>query len=279
MKSGGQNFTMGTTQWILTSFALFVCLCSCAAVSVAQQKPSEKLDRQPFGKPVRENLPNGGYREVTKNKKGQRIQEEEYDGLGVRTRRKEIKAVHPNGREAEVENIYYGVRGGKAGEIVKREEINYDNKGRPTEKTTLTDYNEMTGWQTKTVTTWPPGSGPDGETKTYKRGGQEWMPISIVSPPPDQEATASDPQYSPVEFYAGFSHNRVDVGGDGDEELDGGQREGFHGFNASITGNVSRYVGLKFDYSFHRRVDEVGFDGFVGDFNERHPPVPRRRAA
>jgi hypothetical protein len=42
------------------------------------------------------------------------------------------------------------------------------------------------------------------------------------------------------------------------EESDG--REGFNGFEAAITGNVSRYVGLKGDYSFHRRSFELGPD-------------------
>ena len=64
----------------------------------------------------------------------------------------------------------------------------------------------------------------------------------------------STTDYNKVEFFGGFSHNRVDTGID-----DSGfqltdiinEREGFNGFNASITGNVTRYFGLKFDVSGH----------------------------
>jgi Outer membrane protein beta-barrel domain len=60
--------------------------------------------------------------------------------------------------------------------------------------------------------------------------------------------------YKRFEFFGGYSHNRIDTGiGDDDPELGDiiGEREGFHGFNASITGNITRYVGLKFDFSAH----------------------------
>jgi opacity protein-like surface antigen len=70
--------------------------------------------------------------------------------------------------------------------------------------------------------------------------------------------------YDKFKFFAGYSHNRVDTGVDNDDpELDDfiDEREGFNGFNASIQGNVSRYVGLKFDYSFHRR----SFDDGLGN--------------
>lgn len=69
--------------------------------------------------------------------------------------------------------------------------------------------------------------------------------------------------YDKVNVFAGFSHNRVDTGVDNeDPELDDfiDEREGFNGFNASVTGNVNRYVGLKFDYSFHQRSIEFGAD-------------------
>lgn len=57
-----------------------------------------------------------------------------------------------------------------------------------------------------------------------------------------------------VNVFVGYSHNRVDTGAE-----DAGvanivnNREGFNGVNASLTGNVSRYFGLKFDYSYHRK--------------------------
>lgn len=60
--------------------------------------------------------------------------------------------------------------------------------------------------------------------------------------------------YNKVEVFGGFSHNRVDTGSD-DSDFDVGdivsKREGFNGFNASITGNVTRYFGFKFDVSGH----------------------------
>jgi opacity protein-like surface antigen len=64
----------------------------------------------------------------------------------------------------------------------------------------------------------------------------------------------STADYNKVEFFGGFSHNRVDTGiDDGDDELSDviNEREGFNGFNASITGNVTRYIGLKFDVAGH----------------------------
>ena len=68
--------------------------------------------------------------------------------------------------------------------------------------------------------------------------------------------TVSTDDYNKVNFFAGFSHNRVDTNiADDDPDFDDiiDEREGFNGFNTSITGNVSRYVGLKADYSFHRK--------------------------
>ncbi len=64
----------------------------------------------------------------------------------------------------------------------------------------------------------------------------------------------STDDYHKVEVYGGYSHNRVDTGiDDNDPELSDivNEREGFNGFNASITGNFTRYVGLKGDFSGH----------------------------
>lgn len=68
-------------------------------------------------------------------------------------------------------------------------------------------------------------------------------------------AQSSD-DYNKFEFYGGFSHNRVDTGiSDNDPDLDDvvDEREGFNGFNTSITGNFTRYLGVKGEYSFHRK--------------------------
>ena len=67
-------------------------------------------------------------------------------------------------------------------------------------------------------------------------------------------AAAQSDDYKKFEFFAGYSHNRIDTGiSDDDPELDDifDEREGFHGFNTSITGNLSRYFGLKADFSGH----------------------------
>jgi len=65
---------------------------------------------------------------------------------------------------------------------------------------------------------------------------------------------AAQSDYKKFEFFGGYSHNRIDTGiGDEDPELGDviNEREGFNGFNTSITGNVTRYVGVKFDFSGH----------------------------
>jgi opacity protein-like surface antigen len=65
---------------------------------------------------------------------------------------------------------------------------------------------------------------------------------------------AQSADYNKVEFYGGYSHNRIDTGiGDSDTTLRDiiDEREGFHGFNTSVTGNITRYVGLKFDLAGH----------------------------
>ena len=79
--------------------------------------------------------------------------------------------------------------------------------------------------------------------------------ILIACSAPFTFAQSSD-DYNKVEGAILFSHNRVDTGiSDDDEDIDDivDEREGFNGVNASITGNLSRYVGLKGDLSFHRK--------------------------
>lgn len=74
--------------------------------------------------------------------------------------------------------------------------------------------------------------------------------------------------YRRFEFFAGYSHNRVDVGPvedfDPDDDVEFSdifdEREGFNGFNASVVGNFSRYVGAKFDYSYHQKSFDFGAD-------------------
>jgi opacity protein-like surface antigen len=80
-------------------------------------------------------------------------------------------------------------------------------------------------------------------------------------------AMAQD-DYKRFEFFVGYSHNRVDVGPvedfDPDDDIEFNdifdEREGFNGFNASVVGNFSRYLGAKFDYSYHQKTFNFGFD-------------------
>lgn len=74
-------------------------------------------------------------------------------------------------------------------------------------------------------------------------------------------AFAQNDDYNKYDIFVGYSHNRVDVGIDDDDpDFDDivDEREGFHGVNLSATGNVSRYVGIKGDYAFHRKSFDVG---------------------
>ena len=77
-------------------------------------------------------------------------------------------------------------------------------------------------------------------------------------------AFAQSGDYNKYEFYGGFSHNRVDTGIDDSEpELSDivDEREGFNGFNVSVTGNFSRYVGIKGDFSGHFKKKNVPLGG------------------
>lgn len=70
----------------------------------------------------------------------------------------------------------------------------------------------------------------------------------------------SGDDYNKVEFAAGYSHARVDTGiDDPDLEDDFGDfladRRGFNGFDTSITGNLTRYFGVKGNFSSHFKSD------------------------
>lgn len=63
---------------------------------------------------------------------------------------------------------------------------------------------------------------------------------------------AQSTDYNKVDAYVGFSHARVDFGGD---------YEGFNGVEGAVTGNFSRYLGVKGDYAFHfKSFDSAPFD-------------------
>ena len=70
--------------------------------------------------------------------------------------------------------------------------------------------------------------------------------------------TADD--YNKYDFGVLYSHNRVDTGFDDPTQNFITEREGFNGVEGFVKGNVSRYVGVVGDYSFHRKTfgDTVG---------------------
>jgi hypothetical protein len=74
------------------------------------------------------------------------------------------------------------------------------------------------------------------------------LAILIVGCAPFAFSQSMD-DYNKLELYGGYSHNRVDTAnGSGNIISD---REGFNGFDAAVTGNITRYVGVKFDVAGH----------------------------
>ena len=72
-------------------------------------------------------------------------------------------------------------------------------------------------------------------------------------------AFAQTDDYNKYDVGVLYSHNRVDTGFDDPSSANFlSEREGFHGVEAFVKGNVSRYVGLKGDYSFHRKSFTLG---------------------
>jgi hypothetical protein len=100
----------------------------------ANWKPKD-VDQTPAGKTETQKLPNDGHRDITKNKKGEHILEEDYNGLGFKTRSRKILKVWPNGKVAEDETTVYGApKNGQAGGVERVEKIQYDKDGQPDTK-------------------------------------------------------------------------------------------------------------------------------------------------
>jgi len=78
---------------------------------------------------------------------------------------------------------------------------------------------------------------------------------------------AAQSDYKKFEFFGGYSHNRIDTGlGDDDPSLQDifDEREGFHGFEVSATGNLTRYIGIKGDFSAHFKNTTFPVPGVAG---------------
>ena len=70
-------------------------------------------------------------------------------------------------------------------------------------------------------------------------------------------AFAQTDDYNKYDVGVLYSHNRQDIGVEDPNQNFIDEREGFHGFEAFVKGNVSRYVGLKGSYSFNRKSFDI----------------------
>ena len=70
-------------------------------------------------------------------------------------------------------------------------------------------------------------------------------------------AFAQTDDYNKYDIGVLYSHNRVDVGVEDPSQNFIDDRVGFHGVEAFVKGNISRYVGLKGSYSFHRKSFDI----------------------
>jgi opacity protein-like surface antigen len=71
----------------------------------------------------------------------------------------------------------------------------------------------------------------------------------------------TDDDYKKVEVFAGYSNGQVDTGINSEDSFENffDDRLSFHGFNASATFNVNRYVGITGDVSGTYRKDDFSF--------------------
>ena len=70
-------------------------------------------------------------------------------------------------------------------------------------------------------------------------------------------AFAQTDDYNKYDVGVLYSHNRQDIGVEDPNQNFIDEREGFHGVEAFVKGNVSRYVGLKGSYSFHHKTFDI----------------------
>ena len=81
---------------------------------------------------------------------------------------------------------------------------------------------------------------------------------------------AQSTDYNKVEFYGGYSYNSVDNNNQPDPDpvinSQFTDRTGFNGFETSIKGNITRYIGIKGDFSGHYNTRTFSF-GVVPPFD------------
>ena len=85
--------------------------------------------------------------------------------------------------------------------------------------------------------------------------------IIIACAAPFASAQTGGGDYNKYDIYVGFSHNRVDVGFDDPGQNFLQNREGFNGVEGAATYNLSRYFGVKGDYTFNRKTFNDTFAG------------------
>lgn len=82
------------------------------------------------------------------------------------------------------------------------------------------------------------------------------------------QTTTTTDEHKKAEFFVGFSNNQVDTGIDAEDDNEirefFNERESFNGFNVSGVANVTRYVGIKGDFSGTYRKDEFSVPVTVG---------------
>lgn len=185
---------------------------------------AEDFDYHAVGKPTREELPNGGYKEIYKNKKGERVEEITYNVLGMKTTDVMLRGYHPNGQVQEVRIWHYEQTAQGKDTPKKAEFYYYDDKGAVTLhydyvyendkdgkllKTTTTKYDPKTGqaedieikdWTTgKTVhKVW------DGEAKKWKTLKEEKRPKH-----PDDETSLGLPETTLAQYRHGETFDSV----------------------------------------------------------------------
>ena len=94
---------------------------------------------------------------------------------------------------------------------------------------------------------------------------KSFLGLAILSLSFTAAAFAQD-EINRFEGYAGYNYLSIDstLGDEEDFDLDGLEtRVGAHGLNLSATGNFSKYVGVKFDFSTHSKRDD--FSDFDAD--------------
>jgi hypothetical protein len=170
------------------------------------------------GKPIREDLGNGSYKEIYKNKDGERVQEDTFDGLGQKKSSKHVLERHPNGKDKKTVTTTYEQKGGQTVDT-KSETFEYDNKGKTTlHKDETIDRDANGNVKKRTITEYNPDTGEPTQREIIDANGKKtnkvWDPEKkkwkTVKPPAGggsdesrSESSFEPSQDSTVYFHAG----------------------------------------------------------------------------